>query len=194
MSRIYPSDPAQRDAMEPAPYDGTHYTINPARDGVWKSEGDNKMTDDLVRRLRADYCPAGCSPTACVCGIMLDAADRIEALEAQLAEARADAQGLRDAITAVQTVPNLAHVGDYVDAILALIDQPAARQPTPEAVARAALECAAEIARRQQWDDEPAYLNDDGTSAIDAYEALRTAASDPATLAAIIAKAQGEGE
>jgi len=48
------------------------------------------MSDELVKRLRADYCPAGCSPTACVCGTMLDAADRIEALEAQIAAIRGE--------------------------------------------------------------------------------------------------------
>jgi hypothetical protein len=42
-------------------------------------------SDDLVARLRADYCPAGCSPTVCVCSMLQDAADRIETLEAQVA-------------------------------------------------------------------------------------------------------------
>ena len=43
------------------------------------------MSDDLVKRLRSAECAAGCgSMKVCVCASALDAADRIEALEAAL--------------------------------------------------------------------------------------------------------------
>jgi len=44
------------------------------------------MTDtskEIVKWLRANYCPAGCGPRECVCGTMLDAADAIEACVAE---------------------------------------------------------------------------------------------------------------
>lgn len=34
---------------DPEPFDGTHCTINPARDGVWRSEGNDKMSDPAHR-------------------------------------------------------------------------------------------------------------------------------------------------
>ena len=43
------------------------------------------MSDDLVKRLRGAECAATCgSMKVCVCAYALDAADRIEALEAAL--------------------------------------------------------------------------------------------------------------
>jgi hypothetical protein len=79
-------------------------------------------------------------------------------------------------------------VGDVAKAILALIDQPGAPQPTPEAVARAALEWAAEYVMSQigLGESEPWMAgNNSGVRAC--RGTIRAAARDPATLAAIIA-------
>ncbi len=121
-------------------------------------------------------------------GAELNPADQIAALRAQLATARPDA--LREAAEVA------AHEADYVPvrpdnfrhAILALIDTPTPSAPSPEAVARAALEDA--------WREAVNVANDIGNEqrhggAMDVVDAISHMASDPATRAAIIAKAGG---
>jgi len=83
---------------------------------------------------------------------------RLAEVEAQLATARAALESAQESIAAFMGVHNYpidSGAGDVlqqVSAALALIDQPAAPQPTPEAVARAALDILAE--RRRQVETE----------------------------------------
>jgi hypothetical protein len=139
-----------------------------------KQEG--KKMSDLVKRLRS-----GTTGNQTWLGLCDDAADRIEALEAQLSTAReliavleAD-QAKLDAAEQAAATAREENRWAYVQA--ALDDHPAPA-PTPEDVARAALECMAE-----QFEEHSP------TAAM----VLRAAASDPATIAAIVAKA-GERE
>jgi hypothetical protein len=127
-----------------------------------------------------------------------------EALDARLATARADA--LREAAYVcgqiikdfdVMRPDGITHqparvqraakgmVGLARQDILALIDHPAAPQPTPEAVARAALRAARDACAPHEDDDAL-----DRQAKAQCADAIYALASDPATLAAIIAKAE----
>ena len=116
--------------------------------------------------------------------------EKLKTAEAQLAKARPDA--LREAAKLVRTKP-MRFAGCREDdvrdalscAILDLIDTPTPSAPSPEAVARAALEWAAEIAWPIEWGSVQL------EAGFRAAKDIRTAASDPATLAAIVAKAGG---
>jgi hypothetical protein len=119
----------------------------------------------------------------------------ITALRAQLATARADAvREIRDLLTPddLDSPETAAHCR-YALRQIALIDTPTPSAPSPEAVARAALEWAI-----MQTATMPISLSRNPKKAVhmalDAVEnKLRTAASDDLTIAAIITKAGGEG-
>jgi hypothetical protein len=126
-----------------------------------------------------------------------------DALRSQLATARADA--VRDAAEAANEADSLELAlhgpAKIVERILALIDTPTPSAPSPEAVARAALpldEWHEDIGNVTWWEfpiSEPAWIGTPLDSDWPGYHTHFTAhppiPSDPATLAAIVAKAGG---
>jgi hypothetical protein len=117
-----------------------------------------------------------------------------DALRAQLATAREDAVRETASVARQHIYYDSAGTGfqeeAFDNAVLALIDQPTPSAPSPEAVARAALEYA--------WREAVNVANDIDNDqrhggAMDVVDALSEMISAPATLAAIIAKA-GDGE
>jgi len=152
--------------------------------------------DDLLKRLEfcANLHPKFGHPEN---GKMFgEALARIKALEVQLSTARADgyAQGVRDATDRAEEYALDRGLRGIRAHTLAIQDQPA--PPSPDAYIKAALEWAAKITsshaddrpRRYSMDWNDGYM--DGCSA--ASNAVRAAASDPATLAAIEERARDD--
>jgi multidrug efflux pump subunit AcrA (membrane-fusion protein) len=118
--------------------------------------------------------------------------------ERRLATARADA--LREAADRstevmydeIEPACNSGPIKAVHEAILDLIDTPTPSAPSPEAVARAALEWAAEYIMSQigLGEGEP-WIAGNNSGVMGCRGAIRAAARDPSTLAAIVAKAGG---
>jgi hypothetical protein len=131
---------------------------------------------------------------------MLDAADRIEALEVQLAKAREAALAIHEIGFECVAGP-LSFCAEWWalrDALGLHLDTPAPVQPSPDAVVKAALEWAAERADYYAEADYAAMhyaeccgMTASGTAHKIRSE-LRVLRGNPATIAAIIAQA-GKG-